>query len=296
MFTADKLMKLFRKYRNSIQICAVCGVVSGFTQILGILMLAVMIIIRKPFVPLIYTFIADLIIWLISFSIVQSIKLRTFSESGFRRTKTGKKCCEILSAGGCSEKLISELYALLSETKSQSEKENILSLISDSHRMMCDYKMAFETAMRLDPSSSKDPAGIYMQLLELYTETGDLDSADKVAYNIQGFMPAYEAYYNKYLSGAHCYAKYLKAKGFFPESLDLLNAVMHCFSDFGAVNASMNQQIGLVNFDIGECLYFMGRYAEAMPHISTAVNLLSGLPARQKRAEDLRNAAVSAMQ
>lgn len=296
MFTADKLMQLFRKYRNSIQICAVCGIVSGFTLTMGIILIAAMIIIRRPFMPLIYAFTAILVIWLISFSIVQSIKLRTISESGFRRTRIGKKCCEMLSAGGCSEKLISELYAMLPEAKSPYERETILGLIADSHRLMCDYKMAFETEMRLDPSSSKDPAGIYMQLLELYTETGDLDSADKVAYNVQSCLPAYEAYYNKYLSAAHCYAKYLKAKGFFPEALTLLNAVMHCISDFGAVNAVMNQQVGLVNFDLGECLYFMGRYAEAMPHISSAVNLLSGLPERQKRAADLRNAAVSAMQ
>lgn len=296
MFTADKLMQLFRKYRNSIQICTVCGVVSGFTQVMGIIMIAAMIIIRRPFIPLIYAFIAVLVIWLISFSIVQSIKLRTFSGSGFRRSRVGKKCNEMLSDCGCSEKLISDLYALLSETKSPSERENILGMIADSHRMMCDYKMAFETAMRLDPSSSKDPTGIYMLLLELYTETGDPDSADKVLYSVQGCLPAYEAYYNSYLNAAYCYAKYLKAKGAFPEALTLMNAVMHCLSDFGAVNAAMNQLVGLVNFDIGECLYFMGRYAEAMPHISSAVNLLSGLPARRQRAEDLRNAAVSAMQ
>lgn len=291
MPTAAKLLELHKKFRRTVQIVssfAIAEIIFKLAIVPMLIITAVTMLLKR--VPgWLWTGWAVIIGGIIVTNIIQFIGKRAcFRTSGFISTKTGKKVSEAMSRYGASYELIAELERILSGTSNEQHRMSIIHAISDICVYLGNFARAYSVLSQLDPSKMSEPDGYYMTMLEIYSETGDLCSANKILADAQPYIERSAAHLDSYTSTCMSYQKYLIASGRFDEAYELLSALYYSRQDMGATDTGLNQLMGMINYGLARCLYERGEFAKSFEHAAAAENQLNGIPYRRQLASELK--------
>lgn len=291
MPTAAKLLELHKKFRRTVQIVssfAIAEIIFKLAIVPMLVFTAVTMLIKR--VPhWLWTGWAVIIGGIIVTNIIQFIIKRTcFRTSGFISTKTGKKVSEAMSRYGASYELIAELERILANTSNTEHRMSIIHYIGDIYVNFGEFSRAYSVLSQLDPSKMSEPDGYYMTMLEIYSETGDLTSANRLLSDAAPYIERTAAHLDSYTGTCMSYQKYLMASGRFDEAFELLSALYFCRQDMGATDTGQNQLMGMVNYGLARCLYERGEFAKGFEHAAAAENQLNGIPYRRQLASELK--------
>lgn len=291
MPTAAKLLELHKKFRRTVQIVSAFAVAEIILKLLIVPMLIItaVTLLLKRVPEWLWTGWAVIIGGMIVTNIIQFIIKRTsFRTSGFISTKTGKKVSEAMSRYGASPELIAELERILSDTSNVQHRMSIIHSIGDIYIYLGDFTRAYSVLSQLDPSKMSEPDGYYMTMLEIYSETGDLSSADRLLADAAPYIERSAAHLDSYTSTCMSFQKYLIASGRFDEAYEMLSALYFCRQDMGAADTGQNQLMGMINYGLARCLYERGEFSKGFEHAAAAENQLNGIPYRRQLASELK--------
>lgn len=291
MPTAAKLLELHKKFRRTVQIVSAFAVAEIILKlsIVPMLIITAVTLLLKRVPEWLWTGWAVIIGSIIVTNIIQFIIKRTsFRTSGFISTKTGKKVSEAMSRYGASPELIAELERILSDTSNVQHRMSIIHAISDIFVYLGDFSRAYSVLSQLDPSKMSEPDGYYMTMLEIYSETRDLSSADRLLADAAPYIERSAAHLDSYTSTCMSFQKYLIASGRFDEAYEMLSALYFCRQDMGAADTGQNQLMGMINYGLARCLYEQGDFAKGFEHAAAAENQLNGIPYRRQLASELK--------
>lgn len=291
MPTAAKLLELHKKFRRTVQIVSAFAVAEIILKlsIVPMLIITAVTLLLKRVPEWLWTGWAVIIGSIIVTNIIQFIIKRTsFRTSGFISTKTGKKVSEAMSRYGASPELIAELERILSDTSNVQHRMSIIHAISDIFVYLGDFSRAYSVLSQLDPSKMSEPDGYYMTMLEIYSETGDLSSADRLLADAAPYIERSAAHLDSYTSTCMSFQKYLIASGRFDEAYEMLSALYFCRQDMGAADTGQNQLMGMINYGLARCLYERGEFSKGFEHAAAAENQLNGIPYRRQLASELK--------
>ncbi len=291
MPNAATLLELYKKFRRAVQTAAAMGIMNAIFKLSAIIMLiitaATMLLKHVP--DWLWTGWAVVIIGIIIPSIVVFIIKRTsFRTSGFLSTRTGKRVSEAMSRYGASYELIAELERILANTSNVRHRMSIIHSIGDIYVYLGEFSRAFRVLTQLDPNAMSEPHGYYMTMLEIYSETEDMQSADRLLADCAIYVERSANRLDSYMGTCMSYQKYLIASGRFNEAYELLSALYFCRQDMGAANASQNHLAGMINYGLARCLYERGEFLKGFEHAAAAENQLNGIPYRRQLASELK--------
>lgn len=291
MPTAAKLLELHKKFRRTVQIVSAFAIAEALFKLSAVVMLVItavtMLLKRVP--EWVWTGWAVIIGGIIITNIIVLIIKRTsFRASGFISTKTGKKVSEAMSKYGASYELIAELERILADTSNVRHRMSIIHSIGDIYVYLGDFARAYSVLSQLDPTAMNEPDGYYMTMLEIYSETGDLLSANRLLADCAPCIERSAAHLDSYTSTCMSFQKYLIASGRFDEAYELLSALYYSRQDMGATDTGQNQLAGMINYGLARCLYERGEFAKGFEHAAAAENQLNGIPYRRQLASELK--------
>ena len=291
MPNAAKLLELHKKFRRAVQVAAAMGIVNALFKLSAVIMLiitAVTILLKRVPEWLFIGWIVSLTGIVIPNIIVFIIKRTSFRSSGFLSTKTGKKVSEAMSKYGASYELISELERILADTSNVRHRMSIIHSIGDIYVNLGEFSRAYSVLSPLDPTAMTEPDGYYMTMLEIYSETGDIQSADRLLADCAPYIERSANHLDSYTGTCMSYQIYLIASGRFDEAFELLSALYFCRQDMGSADAGQNQTAGMINYGLARCLYERGEFAKGFEHAAAAENQLNGIPYRCQLASELK--------
>ena len=291
MPTAAKLFELHKKFRRTVQIVSAFVIAETVLKLSAIPMLVITTVtwLLKRIPEWLWTVWAVIIIGIIVTNIIEFfIKRTAFRSSGFPSTKTGKKVSEAMSRYGASYELISELERILADTSNTQHRMSIIHSIGDICVYLGDFTRAYSVLSPLDPTAMTEPDGYYMTMLEIYSEMGDIASADRLLADAAPYIERSAAHLDSYTGACMSYQKYLIASGRFDEAYELLSALYFCRKDTGAADTGQNQLMGMINYGLARCLYERGEFAKGFEHAAAAENQLNGIPYRRQLASDIK--------
>lgn len=291
MPNAAKLLELHKKFRRAVQVAAAMGIVNALFKLSAVVMLIItaVTLLLKRVPEWLWTGWTAVIIGIILPNIIVFLIKRTmFRTSGFLSTKTGKKVSEAISRYGASYELIAELERILANTSNTEHRMSIIHYIGDIYVNLGEFSRAYSVLSQLDPTAMTEPDGYYMTMLEIYSETGDLSSADRLLADCAPYIERSAAHLDSYTGTCMSFQKYLMASGRFNEAFELLSALYFCRQDMGATDTGQNQLMGMVNYGLARCLYERGEFAKGFEHAAAAENQLNGIPYRHQLASELK--------
>ncbi|MBP0964266.1 MAG: tetratricopeptide repeat protein [Oscillospiraceae bacterium] len=291
MPNAAKLLELHKKFRLTVQIVSVFAIAEAVFKLSLVPMLIITAVtwLLKCLPKWLWTVWAVMIGGIIFTNIVQFIIKRTaFRSSGFLSTKTGKKVSEAMSKYGASYELIAELERILADTSNVRHRVSIIHSIGDIYVDLGEFSRAYSVLSPLDPTAMTEPDGYYMTMLEIYSETGDIQSADRLLADCVPYIERSAKHLDSYMGTCMCYQKYLIASGRFDEAFELLSALYFCRQDMGSADAGQNQTAGMINYGLARCLYERGEFSKGFEHAAAAENQLNGISYRCQLASELK--------